>query len=48
MERLQQLGVSAVLSVDAARPPLFELEMADVGHSCPVMPAAHIPSLRAS
>jgi hypothetical protein len=30
VERLQKLGVTAVLSVDAARPPLFELEMADV------------------
>lgn len=30
VERLQHLGVTAVLSVDAARPPLFELEMADV------------------
>ena len=38
VERLQQLGVSAVLSVDAARPPLFELEMADVSHECPLYP----------
>lgn len=30
VDSLQQLGVTAVLSVDAARPPLFELEMADV------------------
>ena len=30
LQRLQELGVTAVISVDAARPPLFELEMADV------------------
>ena len=30
VQRLQELGVTAVISVDAARPPLFELEMADV------------------
>ena len=28
--QLKKLGITAVLSVDAARPPLFELEMADV------------------
>ena len=30
VERLQELGITAMISVDAARPPLFEVEMADV------------------